>query len=216
MPILSEEIRARLKEELKALPGEVKLVVFTQEIECDYCRENTELAREVASLSEKIALEVYNFTLDKEAVERYGVDKIPAIAVVGAKDYGVRFYGVPGGYEFASLLEAIKAVAAGESGLAPKTKEALKGLKRPVHLQVFVTLTCPYCPAAVQLAHRMAIESDLVRADMVESAEFPHLVQRYDVFAVPKTVINEKVGFEGALPEPLFLQEVLQAAGEEQ
>jgi glutaredoxin-like protein len=211
MPILSEEIRARLKRELEGLPREVKLVVFTQEIECDYCRENTELAREVASLSEKIALEVHNFTLDREAVERYRVDKIPAIAVVGEKDYGIRFYGVPGGYEFTSLLEAIKAVATGESGLSPKTKEVLKGLKRPVHLQVFVTLTCPYCPAAVQLAHRMALESDLVRADMVESAEFPHLVQRYGVFAVPKTVVNEGFGFEGALPEPLFLEEIMRA-----
>jgi alkyl hydroperoxide reductase subunit AhpF len=92
-----------------------------------------------------------------------------------------------------------------------RLKEVLKGLKRPVHLQVFVTLTCPYCPAAVQLAHRMALESDLVRADMVESAEFPHLVQRYGVFAVPKTVVNEGFGFEGALPEPLFLEEIMRA-----
>ncbi|MGA9350670.1 MAG: thioredoxin family protein [Anaerolineae bacterium] len=68
---------------------------------------------------------------------------------------------------------------------------------------------------AVQLAQRMAIESDMVRADMVESAEFPHLVHKYNVFAVPKTVVNEEVGFEGALPEPLFLAQVMQAKAEE-
>ena len=211
MAILSEEIRHRLQEELKGLSRKVKLVVFTQEFECEYCRENTALAQEVASLSDEIDIEVYNFALDKDAVERYGVDKIPAIVVEGEKDYGIRFYGVPAGYEFTSLLEAIKAVSAGESGLAPATKEALRRLQDPLHLQVFITPTCPYCPMAVQLAHKMAIESDQVRADMVEASEFPHLVHRYNVFAVPKTVVNDEVSFEGALPEPLFLEQVLKA-----
>jgi glutaredoxin-like protein len=123
------------------LPGKVKLVVFTQELECQHCRENTSLAQEVASLSDKLDIEVYNFAIDKEVVERYGVDKIPAIAVEGEKDYGIRFYGVPAGYEFATLIEAIKSVSAGQSGLTPKTREALKELKEPLHLQVLVTPT---------------------------------------------------------------------------
>ena len=61
------------------------------------------------------------------------------------------------------------------------------------------------------MAHRMAIESDMVRADMVEASEFPHLVVKYNVFGVPKTVVNEEVEFEGALPEPLFLEQVVKA-----
>jgi glutaredoxin-like protein len=141
MVILNEDLRNELQREFEELSGKVKLVVFTQEFECDHCRENTSLAQEVASLSDKLDVEVNDFVLDKEAVERYGVDKIPAIAVEGEKDYGVRFYGVPAGYEFASLLEAIKAVSAGESGLVPKTKETLGELKDPLHLQVFVTPT---------------------------------------------------------------------------
>ena len=141
MPILTEDVRSKVQEELKELPGKAKLVVFTQEFECAHCRENTSLAQEVASLSDKLDIEVYNFALDKEVVERYGVDKIPAIVVEGEKDYGVRFYGVPAGYEFITLIEAIKAVSAGESGLAPKTKETLAELKNPLHLQVFVTPT---------------------------------------------------------------------------
>ena len=64
---------------------------------------------------------------------------------------------------------------------------------------------------AVQLAQRMAIESDMVRADMVEASEFPHLVHKYNVFGVPKTVVNEGVSFEGAQPEPLFLAQVMKA-----
>ena len=141
MAILTEDIRNTLQEEFEELPGKVKLVVFTQEFECAHCRENTSLAQEVAALSDQVDIEVNDFVLDKEAVERYGVDKIPAIAVEGEKDYGVRFYGVPAGYEFATLIKAIKSVSAGESGLAPKTKEALAGLKDPLHLQVFATPT---------------------------------------------------------------------------
>ena len=141
MAILNEEVRSKVQEEFKELSGSVKLVVFTQEFECAHCRENTSLAQEVASLSDKLDIEVYNFALDKEAVERYGVDKIPAIVVEGEKDYGIRFYGVPAGYEFTALIAAIQAVSAGESGLSAKTKETLAGLKDQLHLQVFVTPT---------------------------------------------------------------------------
>lgn len=141
MAILTEDVRNKAQKEFEELPGKVKLVVFTQEFECDNCRENTSLAREVAALSDQLDIEVNDFVLDKEAVERYGVDKIPAIAVEGEKDYGVRFYGVPAGYEFTALIEAIKAVSAGESGLAERTKETLGELKEPLHIQVFVTPT---------------------------------------------------------------------------
>lgn len=68
---------------------------------------------------------------------------------------------------------------------------------------------------AVQLAQRLAIESDMVTADMVESSEFPHLVHKYNVFGVPKTVVNEVVEFEGAAPEPLFLQQVMKATAKQ-
>ena len=139
--MLNEDVRSKVQEEFEGLPGNVKLVVFTQEFECTHCHENISLAQEVAALSDKLEIEVHDFALDKEAVERYGVDKIPAIVVEGEKDYGVRFYGVPAGYEFTALIEAIKAVSAGESGLAPKTREALAGVKDPLHLQVFATPT---------------------------------------------------------------------------
>ncbi|RKY85781.1 glutaredoxin, partial [candidate division KSB1 bacterium] len=199
------------KKELAGLKEEVKLIVFTQELECQYCRENRILTEEVASLSDKIGIEVYNFAIDKEKVEEYKVDKIPAIVVMGEKDYGIRFYGLPGGYEFVSLIEAIKVVSARDSGLAPESRELVKKLARPVHIQVFVTLTCPYCSRAVELAHKLALESDLIRSDMVEAAEFPQLVNKYNVMAVPKIVINGEIQFEGALPEPAFLEQVMKA-----
>ncbi len=210
--LLSTEIHEKIKPQLVGLSSNVKLVLFTQEIECQFCRETRLLTEEIVGLSEnKLLLETYNFVLDKQKVEEYKIDKIPAIAIVGIKDYGVRFYGIPGGFEFLSFLESIKLVSANNSGLSVTNRDKLKSITEPMKLKVFVTLTRPYCPAAVHTAHQIAIENDYITAEMIESAEFPQLVQKYNVFGVPKTVINDKIEFEGALPENDFVDKVLEA-----
>ena len=63
----------------------------------------------------------------------------------------------------------------------------------------------------MRLAHHLAIASPLIRGDCVEANEFPDLAQRYMVMAVPKTVVNDRVSFEGALPETDFVDAVLRA-----
>jgi glutaredoxin-like protein len=141
MPIMNERDRREVETQLKVLTGPVKLVNFTQEMACQYCRETEQLLREVKELSDKISLEVYNFQLDKEKVAQYRVDKIPATVVEGSKDYGIRFYGIPLGYEFVPFLEAIKDISRGSTDLLPETRAALAEVREPVHLQVFTTPT---------------------------------------------------------------------------
>lgn len=213
MSLLKEEQQSKLKEKFKELDGNVKLVVFTQEMECRYCEETRQLMEDLAGLSDKISVEVYDFVSDTDKVEKYKIDKIPATVIEGEKDYGIRFYGIPAGYEFVSLTNTIMAVSKGEPDLSEETKAALEKLKDPVHIQVFITLTCPYCPGAVEMAHRLSQESDLVTSDMVESAEFPHLTQKYNVSSVPKVIINEDIEFEGALPEKEFVENVMKVLG---
>jgi glutaredoxin-like protein len=212
---LNPEIADGVRAELAGLAGTVTLVVFTQEFECEYCSETRQMVEEVAALSDLVTAEVYDFVGDPDQVAAYSIDKIPAIAVVGADDYGVRFYGIPAGYEFASLLQAIKLVASGEAGLADETVAFLRQLERPVHVQVFVTPTCPYCQTSVILGHRMAIASPMVRADMVEATEFPHLALKYQVMGVPRTVMNETVHIEGAVPEEVVVDKLRAAVLEE-
>lgn len=216
MAMIEDADRATIKELFdKSFVNDVKLVVFTQEFECQYCRETRQLVKELAGISDQITMEVYDFATDKDQVEEYAVDKIPAIVIMGEKDYGVRFYGIPSGYEFSGFIESIIAVSQGDSGLAEETKKALSELTEPVHFQVFVTPTCPYCPQAVHLAHRMAIESDNVTADGVEVVEFPHLGNKYGVQGVPRSVINETVHIEGAAPEGMLLEKLqIALAGE--
>lgn len=162
-------------------------------------------------ISDRIVAEIYDFQADRAKAEELGIDKIPAIAVIGEQDYGVRFYGIPSGYEFTSLLYAIRYVSEGKTELSDATLKVLEGLTEPVHIQVFVTPTCPYCPQAVTLAHQMAVASPMVRADMVEATEFPHLAYKYQVMGVPRTVINEKVHIEGAVPESYMVAKLQEA-----
>lgn len=211
--MISEEHKKHLQEELASkLQSLVRLIVFTQEYECPYCAQTRRLVEELASLSDQIRVEVHDFVADAVKARAYGVDKVPAVAIVGEKDFGVRFYGLPYGYEFATLLEGIIAVSRGRADISESVRERLKGIKEPVHIQVFVTLTCPYCPSIASLAYKFAVESDMIRADVIDVSEFPHIGHKYAVMGVPKTVINEKVEFVGAVPEEIFLEHVLLAA----
>lgn len=211
MGFLSEKDKKAVQQRLEALVNPVKIIFFTQELECNYCRETRNLLQELAELNSKIEYQVFNFQTDKKIAEQYGIDKIPATVIAGAKDHGIRFYGIPSGYEFASLLEALLMVAKGKSDLSETTRKQLIGIDKPVHIQVFVTPTCPYCPQAVHLAHQFALENDNIKADMVEAIEFPHLAQRYRVMGVPRTVINESTFLEGAAPEHMLLEKLNQA-----
>jgi glutaredoxin-like protein len=188
--------------------------MFTQDFECDFCAETRQLVEEIAELSDEITAEILDFVEDKDQAEALGVDKIPAVAVIGAEDYGVRIYGIPSGYEFTSFLYAIRAVSAGSTELSDAMLETLESIEEPVHVQVFVTPTCPYCPQSVMMAHQMAIASSLVRGDMVEATEFPHLSQKSQVMGVPRTVINESVHIEGAAPEEMIIDKLKEALTE--
>jgi glutaredoxin-like protein len=162
--------------------------------------------------NDNIKLEIYNFLSDKPVAEKYKIDKIPAIAVTTEeKDYGIRYYGIPSGYEFSSIMQDIQELANNAPDVSDETKKIITKITQPLHLQVFVTPTCPYCPSSVLMAHRLAMLNDQISADMVEATEFPHLAIRYNLRGVPRTVISEKHSIEGALPESHFVNKVLEA-----
>ncbi|RKX70982.1 glutaredoxin [candidate division WOR-3 bacterium] len=211
--MFSDEDRRIIIGRFERLEDPVTIINFTQRLECQFCQPTEELLTELAALSDRIQLKIHNFVEDKELAETYRIDKIPATVILGEKDFGVRFFGIPSGYEFSSLIDAIVDVSRKRTDLSDDTREKLSGLNRPVHIQVFVTPTCPYCQMAVRLGHQLAIESDWITADMVEVTEFPHLGQKYQVMAVPKIVINDRISFEGALPEDQFVAKVIEASG---
>ena len=142
MPILSPRDEAAVRKEFERIGGPVKLVVFSQSLEAaELCQQNEQLTREVAELSDQITVEVLNLAIDRERAEAYGVDQVPAIVVEGSRDYGIRFYGVPLGYEFSNLIDAIIVASTGEPVLSEDTLASLRALAADVDIKVFSTPT---------------------------------------------------------------------------
>ncbi len=214
MTILPEKDRQTLQQWFSGLQNTVKLVVFTTNEQPETCELLSQIAQDLVSIGGgKITLEQHSVEAEPTVAQEYNITLAPAIVVrTEEKDYGIRYLGVPAGFEFASLVGAIEDVGRGDPGLSPDSRLMLANLRHPVHIRVFVTYGCPYCPAAVRLAHKLAMASDLITAEGVSSEEFPELANQYGVMAVPKTVINNRHSFEGALPEPAFVQHVLRGA----
>ena len=217
MALLSEKDAGLVKEQFaEAVSRPVKMAVYTSKSDCAYCDDTMQIAEELAGLSDFLTVEERDFDMDGSGLD---VDKVPAIALLGQDDagadvdYGIRFYGIPSGYEFMSLLDGIQTVGSGKVDLSAETLKFLETLTEDVHIQVFVTPPCPYCPRAVILAHHLAFASAKVHADMVEATEFPELSSRFNVMGVPRSVINGKIHQEGAVPEAMFLLKMQEAVG---
>jgi glutaredoxin-like protein len=143
MALLSEEDVVYLKKEFsEKLKENVKIIFFKSEDACMYCKETKDIITELSSLSDKISLIEYDFDKDKEAVKKYVVKRTPAIIVAGEdKDYGIRFYGIPAGHEFTTIITAIKNVSNKTGNLTENTLSKLKEITKPFNIQVFITPT---------------------------------------------------------------------------
>lgn len=233
MPVLPDRDRDNLKRTFrKELKKDVTLRLFTQGSslltipgrECKFCPQTQELMGELTSLSPKIHLEIYDFHSQAEEREKYGVERIPAIVMGDGDNSRLKFYGIPSGYEFATIVENIKTLSRGVSPLTMDSRKKLRKVNQPVHIQVFVTPSCGYCPTVARLAHAVALENPLITSDVIEIEEFPSLAQMYTVRGVPKTVMGTvsqlagvvpQVQFVGVVPETEFVERVLEAGVKE-
>lgn len=141
MSYFSDQEQQAVAERLSSMTGPVHLVLFSQAFGCDTCHTTERIVQSLAEANPLITTEVKNPVLDAEDATRYGVTRVPALAIVGDRDRGLRFYGAPEGYELVSLLEGILLASAGDSQLTDSSRAALAGLSTPRHLQVFSTPT---------------------------------------------------------------------------
>jgi len=212
MALLSEHDRQTVRTHLGSLTHRVTLLLFTQTIDAP---ETALIARqildEVADLSDLISVEEANLILDRDRAAQFGIDRIPAVVLLrDGEDTRMRFLGAPAGYEFMSLVEAVTAAGTGDSGLSPESRALIAAhVTGPIDVKVFVTPSCPHCPRAVTLAHRMAVESPHIQATCVEATEFMDLSREYRVTGVPKTVVNRSIELLGAVPEDQFVRAVV-------
>ncbi len=213
MALLDEETKNQLRKMFSGLSGKVKLIFFKPSAGCQFCAQIEELLSEVASTSSAISKEAYILENEEELAEKYKVDKAPAIIIEGKNKGLVRYFGIPSGHEFSAFIQDIIDSSTGEVELPEDLKQQILRIDFPVHIQVFVTPTCPYCPPAVKLAHDFAILNENVVADMVEAVEFGELAMRYGVQGVPKTVVNDRIELEGAYPADIVVKRILELKG---
>lgn len=207
---ITEEAETYTKELFQKMESEVELILFTTNQHCLLCNELNALVQTVTGFSPKIKVTQCECETDSPEAKKYAIDKHPAIVVRGKKEFNVRFFGLPGGLEYGGFIETIFDASTGEPELLPTTIEKISQISEPVHMQVFVTPMCPFCPQQVRLVHKLAMINPNITGDMVEAMEFQDLAIEYGVMGVPKTIINEELHLEGAIPEPLFVEKLLE------
>ena len=144
--LLNDDIAQQIREVFADLKQPVHLMFFGSKQKCEYCDETRQLAEEVAALSDLVSIAIYDIDADADLAKAYNVDKAPGLVIAAKEgeqvtDFGVRLAGIPSGHEFTSFIQDIILVSSRDSGLNPQTREFLKGLDKPILLQVHVTPT---------------------------------------------------------------------------
>jgi alkyl hydroperoxide reductase subunit AhpF len=147
MSLISPADQEKLRSAFGEMTSPVRLLFFTQTLDCETCAQTRQILDELPPLSHKIAIEEVNFVLEPDKTRQYGIDRVPAIAVVGQdqaaqpRDSRIRFLGAPAGYEFISLVQAILLVGGRPTGITEANLRRIASVDKPVTMQVFTTPT---------------------------------------------------------------------------
>ena len=208
MAIFNEEIKNQLIGMLGEIPKEVHIAFFGSDNNCPSCNDTLQFMTEFCALHDQLHLEVYDIEKDAKMATELGLDKVPSMVILDEQkvDHGMRFYGIPAGYEIHSLISAVREMGGIPADLPKEIEERIKKLDKDIHIRVFVTPTCPYCPGAVITGHRLAMLNKRISADAIEANSFPDESARFGVRGVPKIVINDEHEFVGSQPVTKFLE----------
>ncbi len=210
MTLLSPQDARTLRDRFRTeMQRPVQIWLYTQTLNCPTCPQAEQIARELEQLTDRIELHIKNPLIDPETP----ADRpqwVPAFVIrTEQEDYGLRYYGLPAGFEFSVLVETILMVSRGTTFLEPPVVEKVRQLVIPLNIKVFVTPTCPYCPQMAFLAMELAFLRDNITAEVIEAEEFPELAMRYSVRGVPRTVVNDSLIVDGAVPPEMFIDQLL-------
>jgi alkyl hydroperoxide reductase subunit AhpF len=147
MSLLSPADQEKLRESFDEMTTSVRVLFFTQTLDCEPCEQTRKILDELPPLSDKIAIEEVNFVLEKDKAAQYGIDRVPALALLthdasgAARDTRMRFLGTPAGYEFISLVQALMLAGGHDSQLTPASRARIAAVNTPTTIQVFSTPT---------------------------------------------------------------------------
>ena len=148
----------------------------------------------ICSLSEKLSLTLLAPGEDAALDEALDASLLPATAVGSTR---MVFHGVPGGKEITAFASAILTAGGAAKALDKFTMKDIAKIKKPLDLQICVSLACAHCCQLVSAAQRIAWENELVTAHMIDANLYPALVEKQNIQRVPMTTINGTPAFPG-------------------
>ncbi len=199
--VLGEKVRDNLKKIFEKLKDPV-LIVFRGKND-KTSEEIKDILKEVSSLSDKIQFE--------ESNELDCIDYPCFSVTIPGKDLGIRFMGKPTGGEFQVLIDTIIMISTNDYKISERVEEIVEEIDRDVDIKVFVTSSCGFCPPAIKMAYSFAMVNNFIKATVIDCYSFQELAIKYNVAAVPKTVINDRVEFIGAKEDNEFLGYIIEA-----
>lgn len=210
MQFLNEELQNQLKGLFSDAQKNITLMLFTQEGECNTCAETRQLLEETVALSDKFHLVIKDLVKDAAEAKKYQMTLAPSFLILDENqhDLGVRFNGIPAGHEFNSFISALLEMSGHPIDYPKEVLDRIEKLSKNVNIKVFVTLSCPHCPGAVQNAHRLAMLNKNIVGEMIEAQTFYELSTKYNVSGVPKIVINDTIELVGNQPIEAFLDSI--------
>jgi glutaredoxin-like protein len=198
-----------IEHKLQHIQNDVKLVYFTRETNCAYCKVAGTLYKSLASLTHKIQLESVNFAFDSNKDKKFDIFAVPALAVLAPRIHGISYYGLPWGQELNDFLDDLIYISRSENSLPEEVNEKLTILHRNVKLKIFISPECPYSLPAAKLGVKLSVASAHISVDIINAPEFLELAQRYNVRGIPMTVVSERESFYDALKPVEYVENIL-------
>ena len=195
--LLNDGLRNQIKSILAMMENEVTLVSIVDE-SIDKSVEFMDLILDMASLGDKLNVEIYKKSENPEIEEKINADKLPVVALLDKnKDYsGVKFHGVPGGHELNSFILAIYNLAGPGQAIDEDLLKEIKAIDKDTNIKVVVSLSCTLCPDVVVASQRLAMENKNIETEMIDLSLFEDIKRKYRIMSVPAIIVNdEKVHF---------------------
>lgn len=186
------------------------------------------LKKELSNLKEKVNIRYNTFEEDdfekflKEISQENSSIKLQKDTFLGEKPIfliekdkiSIKFLGKVSGGEVKSFLDSIKIVANNEYHISSRILEFAQEIDKPVDIKVFTTNSCGWCHPAILKAVSFSVVNPNIKVSIIDCYSFPELAMKYNVSAVPKIVINDKVEFVGARDDNEFFGYIVKALGE--
>jgi hypothetical protein len=212
--MLKESTHQIIRESLTNINQPVRLVVMTGEKGCEICPETAEIARAIKTAAPKVALEIYDFTMDRDKSEEYGITRIPSVVVEAQDGRTVMFSGSLEGISLVLLLDVIASISVGRAWFPDGIGRTLKLLVNEVPVQVLLENDCSLCRPVAETAIGLALANKMVSTEIIVADDYPEFLSKHRIKILPYTLFGPKLHLEGHVPEGMFLEMIFKAEGE--